>query len=118
CPQIDVRVKLLDSRIVPLSDPAGKDHRERVTIEHKFARFDPINVDYGNHAANDYRILQQLPFIEFLPIERHVSRPKGHGIGPELLQRGCRTYSLIVELDAGLAPVLSSPFRINRMRER
>ena len=115
--QLEVRIELLDRRIVPLRDLAHVDLGDGRTVEHEFAGLHARDVDDHDDAAHHHRPLGEAVLVEVLRLQRRVGRAEGHGLGPDLLDAGARADRLIVEAVAGVLLIGVRPFGVDRERK-
>ncbi len=83
--KLDIRVQLLDRRIVPLGDLAKENIGERRSIEDQIVRLDAIKIDDRHIAADDGRELNQAGSRQLLGLERHVRGAEGDRLVLDLL---------------------------------
>ena len=115
--QLDLRIQLLDRRVIPGLDVAEEDLGERRTIDGQIAWLDAVEIDDRHDAAHHHRKLGETHFVELLARQRCIAGTESYGFGFDLLDAATGTDRLIVQSVAGCFFVVIGPFGIDRIRE-
>ena len=115
--QFELRIELLDGRIVPLADLAKIDLRHSRTVEHELAGLHPRDIDDHHDAAHHHRPLGEAVLVEVLGFERSIGRAEGHGLGPDLLDAGARSDRLIIQPVPGVFLISVGPLGVDGKRK-
>src|SRR5690606_12494859 len=83
--QLDVGVQRLDGFIIPLGDLAQIDIRQHFAREAQFARLDAVDVDDGDHTADDGGELQKVVLLQVFSLHRIVGCAEVDRLGDDLL---------------------------------
>ena len=104
--------------VVPFGDFAQIDVSQQRAREFELARVNAFDVNHWNYAANNGGELHQASGFELFVFQGHVGCAEIYGFCLDLLQASARAYGLVIDLRASCCLVISSPFGVQRCRER
>src|SRR5262249_17964306 len=116
--QLNVRIELLDRRVIPALDSAEVNLRDGGAIEHKLPWRNAVKIDCHHYPAHNGRKLNQTIFVKLLALERHVGGAKGDGFGLDLFYSAAGPNRLIIEHSTALVLIAIGPLRIDGIRKR
>ena len=112
--QRQLRIELLDRRVIPFGDLAEEDVGKGFAVQHHVAGLDAVDIHHRNDRAHDHRPLREAVLLELVDLQRRVGGAEGHGLGLDLLDAGARADRLVVHAVAGFLLVGVGPFRQDR----
>ena len=115
--QIHGRIQFLDRGVIPFRNSAKIDIGEGRAVEHQRVRSNTGKVVNQHFGPNDGRKHNQPILFQVCRCHRHIGSAESYGSGLNLRDAAARADGLIVQTDAGLGSIGSSPFRVNRKRE-
>src|SRR5262249_32301458 len=94
--QLQSRIQLFDSRVIPGLDVAEENLGESWPIEDEIAGLHALKIDDRYDAAHHHRELSKAGFIELLARQRRVAGSEGNGLGFDLFNSATGTDRLVV----------------------